>query len=63
MKALCLEHHGNYEHLGNAWSSAHQIARYRKYKQAKVGTFEIYRNDPEQTPPAEIHTDVYMPLR
>lgn len=63
MKALCLEHHGNYEHLGNAWSSAHQIARYRKMKQAKVGTFEIYRNDPEETPPAEIRTDIFMPLR
>lgn len=63
MKALRLEHHGSYEHLGNAWSSAHQIARYRKMKQAKVGTIEIYRNDPEETPPAELHTDVYMPLR
>lgn len=63
MKALHLEHEGALEHLGNAWSSAHQIARYRRIKQARVGTFEIYRNNPRETPPAETHADVYMPLR
>lgn len=63
VKALCVQHHGRYEHLGNPWSSAHQIVRYRKLKQSKVGAFEIYRNDPDETDPADLHTDIYLPLR
>jgi uncharacterized protein YndB with AHSA1/START domain len=61
--ALRVEHVGSYEHLGNAWSAAKQIARYRKLKQCKVGTFEIYRNPPPETPESELRTDVYLPLR
>ena len=61
--ALRVEHVGSYEHLGNAWSAANQIARYRKLKQCKLGTFEIYRNSPRETPESELRTDVYLPLR
>lgn len=62
-KAFHAQHIGSYDHLGNAWSSANQHVRYKKMKQSKVGTFEIYRNSPEDTPPGELHTDIYLPLK
>lgn len=63
MKAFIVQHTGSYANLGNAWSAAHQHTRYKKLKQSKVGTYEIYRNHPAETPPAELRTDIYMPLR
>lgn len=63
VKALRVEHVGDYHHLGNAWSAANQYARYKKLKQGRCGTYEIYRNDPSTTPAAELRTDIYLPLR
>ena len=55
---------GTYDHLGNSWGAAYQFARAKKIKQSKrEATFEIYRNDPETTAPAELLTEIYMPLR
>lgn len=62
-EAFHVEHVGKYEHLGNAWSAANQHVRYKKMKQSKVGCFEIYRNSPDDTPEAELRTDVYLPLK
>ncbi|MCA9189572.1 MAG: SRPBCC family protein [Pirellulaceae bacterium] len=62
-KALRVNHVGRYDHLGNAWSAAYQVARYKKLKQSKAGAFEIYRNDPQTTPAPELVTEVYLPLR
>lgn len=62
-KALYVEHIGRYEHLGNPWSAAYQVARSRKLKQSKAGTFEIYRNNPQEVSPGELHTDIYMSLK
>lgn len=63
-QALAVEHVGCYSHLGNAWSAAHAHLRHRKLKQnSKAGTFEIYRNTPEDTPPAELITDIYLPVK
>lgn len=62
-RALAVEHVGSYAHLGNAWSAAYQYARYKKLKQSKVGAFEIYKNDPDQTAPADLRTDVFLPLK
>ncbi len=62
-KALAVEHIGSYDHLGNAWSAAYQFARYKKLKQSKAGAFEIYNNDPQDTPPAELRTEIYLPLK
>lgn len=61
--AFRVDHRGKYDHLGNAWSAANQIARYKKMKQSKVGTFEIYKNKPETTPPEELETEIYLPLK
>ena len=62
-KALRVRHIGSYANLGNAWSGIYQYARCKKLKVAKRDSFEIYRNDPETTPEAELVTDVYLPLK
>jgi hypothetical protein len=61
-KVFRVEHVGRYQHLGNPWSIANQIVRYKKLKQSKVGTYEIYRTIPP-TPEAELVTDIYLPLK
>ena len=63
VKALHVDHIGSYDHLGNAWSAANQVARYKKLKQSKVGAFEIYKNDPKETPVVGLLTEIYLPLR
>jgi effector-binding domain-containing protein len=62
-RALSVEHIGIYKHLGNAWSAANQFARYKKLKQSRVGTFEIYKNDPNETETANLRTVIYLPLK
>jgi len=61
--ALVVEHVGSYEHLGNAWSAAYQYVRYKKLKLSKVGGLEIYQDDPETTPAAELRSRIILPLR
>ena len=61
--AFRVTHIGSYKHLGNGWSVANQIARFRKLKQCRTGTYEIYRTTPPETPEAELVTDIYLPLR
>ena len=29
----------------------------------KVGTFEIYKNNPNDTAPAELRTEIFLPLK
>lgn len=62
-QAFGVEHIGSYDHLGNAWAAANQIARYKKLKQSKIGTFELYKTTPPSTPDAELRTEIYLPLR
>lgn len=61
--ALRVEHVGSYDNVGNGWSAAHQYARYKKLKQSKAGTFELYKNDPDETPSAELRTEIFLPLK
>lgn len=63
LNALTVEHTGRYDHLGNAWSAAHQHVRYKKLKPNKCGGFEIYVDNPENTPAEELRTMVYVPLK
>ena len=63
MRALRVDHVGSYDHLGNGWSAAHQYARYKKFKQSRVGTFEVYRNAPDATAADALITEIYMPLK
>lgn len=62
-KSLHVRHTGSYQNLGNAWSGAQQYARYKKLRVARRDAYEIYRNDPNQTPAAELVTDIYLPLK
>ncbi|MCC6509423.1 MAG: SRPBCC family protein [Pirellulaceae bacterium] len=62
-KAFRVEHIGPYRHLGNGWSVANQLCRFKKLKQQRTGTFEIYRTPSPKTPESEIKTDIYLPLR
>ncbi|MBM81477.1 MAG: transcriptional regulator [Planctomycetaceae bacterium] len=57
ISALAVEHTGRYEHLGNAWSAGHRVVFGKRLKQLKVGTFEIYKNDPSKTPPEELRVE------
>ncbi|HIF00199.1 MAG TPA: hypothetical protein EYG03_15360 [Planctomycetes bacterium] len=58
-----IRHTGRYENLGNAWSGGYQYARYKKLKVAKHDAIEIYRNKRDETPPAELVTDIFLPLK
>ncbi|MFG0261803.1 MAG: SRPBCC family protein [Novipirellula sp. JB048] len=62
-RALHVRHIGSYENLGNAWSGAYQYARYKKLKVLRQDAYEIYRNDPQSTPPRERITDIYLPVK
>jgi predicted transcriptional regulator YdeE/uncharacterized protein YndB with AHSA1/START domain len=63
VQALRVEHIGSYENVGNGWGAAYQYARYKKLKEAKTGTFELYKNDPNETPPAELRTEIFLPVK
>ena len=62
-KAFCVEHIGSYKNLGNAWSAANQHTRHKKLKQSKVGAYEIYVNDPQNTADEDLRTEIYLPLK
>lgn len=62
-KAFCVEHLGDYNHLGNGWSAANQHVRYKKLKQRNCSAFEIYENNPDQTPIDQLQTKIYLPLK
>ena len=62
-QAFCVEHIGSYDHLGNAWSAANQLARHKKLKPCKLGTFELYKSPSSDTPADELRTEIYLPLR
>lgn len=63
VNALRVDHIGSYQNLGNPWSAANQYARYKKMKMSKVGAFELYKNSPEDTAPADLLTEIYLPLK
>lgn len=61
--ALSVEHLGDYHHLGNGWSAANQYLRYQKLKQSRISPFEIYTNNPHETPPEQWCTKIFLPLK
>ena len=61
--AFKVAHVGPYHHLGNGWSVANQIVRYKKMKQHGCGTYEIYVTTPPDTAERELVTDIYLPLK
>lgn len=64
VNALRVDHTGSYDHLGNAWFAANQIARNTPgMKQSKAGAFEVYKNDPTDTAEEDLITEIYLPLK
>ncbi|MEZ6130043.1 MAG: SRPBCC family protein [Planctomycetaceae bacterium] len=62
-RTLHIRHTGRYENLGNAWSGAHQYARYKKLKLAHRDAWEVYANSPDDTPLADLVTNIFLPLK
>lgn len=64
LQAYGVKHTGPYHHLGNAWSTLYSMHRGKEFKPLKgQDPFEVYENDPAQTPPNELVTTVYFPVR
>ena len=62
--AIKVIHTGSYAHLGNAWSAAYAYLRYHKLKaHSTQPAFELYVNDPAQTPAESLITEIYVPIR
>jgi AraC family transcriptional regulator len=56
-------HVGPYQSLGDAWSRL--IGEWLPASGERMrssGSYEIYRNSPETTPPQDLRTDLYIPL-
>lgn len=63
-KALKITHKGSYHHLGNAWSTAMSYQRNKKLKMLKSHCgFELYTNDPAETPEEDLITEIFIPVR
>lgn len=58
-----VDHIGSYDHLGNAWSAAMRHVDAKKLKKSKISPFELYKNEPQNTAPEHLHTEIYLPLR
>lgn len=59
-----LRHTGRYQHLGNAWSTLYAMHRNKEIKPIKgLHPFELYINDPQQTPEKELITDIYFAIK
>ncbi|MCB0447669.1 MAG: SRPBCC family protein [Gelidibacter sp.] len=55
---------GNYTHLGKAWESAMKYIKDNHLEQSEAHPFEIYTNDPGNTPnPADWTTEIYIPIK
>ena len=59
-----MRHVGRYQHLGNAWSTLYAMHRNKEFKPLKgVHPFELYLNNPQETPENELITDIYFPVK
>jgi len=63
-KAYRVRHTGPYRHLGNAWSAGMMHGRAKVFSQNRRALpFEIYENDPQDTPEDALVTSVYLPSK
>ena len=59
-----VRHHGSYEHLGNAWSTVMMQQRAKEFKALKkIHPIEFYKNDPADTAPKDLITDVSFAVK
>lgn len=63
-RVYAVRHTGPYHHLGNAWSAGMMHAQSKLFRQnKKLPPFELYENDPSQTPEADLQTLVQFPVK
>lgn len=65
---VVFSHVGPYAGLREAWSRAHMLIHTEQIPGDPVlrhdgECFEIYCNDPSQTAPAQLRTDIYLPIQ
>jgi AraC family transcriptional regulator len=54
---------GPYDGMGKAFEDAHrQLQALGGYRMRDAACVEVYRNDPANTPPEELITDIYLPV-
>ena len=56
-------HRGPYDRLGDTWGQLFAWIAQQNHRVAHNKSFEIYRNDPTNTAPADLVTDLYAPIR
>ena len=63
-KLNTIRHHGTYAHLGNAWSANVMMMRNKEFKAIKnYHPVEFYLNDPSETKPQDLITDVSFAIK
>lgn len=63
-QAYKVTHVGSYKHLGNAWATVmHDLQHFKHKLDKRNPAIEVYINDPETTPAAELITEIYLPIR
>ncbi|HKK77877.1 MAG TPA: SRPBCC family protein [Saprospiraceae bacterium] len=63
-KIFTLQHTGNYQHLGNAWSTMYSMQQNKKIKVRKgIHPFETYDNDPAETAAEDLVTSIHFAIR
>jgi len=63
-KLYTLEHVGPYEHLGNAWSTIHNLIRSKEIKIVKgYHPFETYGNSPQDSEPNDLITHINFAVK
>lgn len=63
-RAAIIQYTGPYRNLGNAWSAGMMRVQSKMIKQTKrVKPFEVYVNDPRETPENELITKLYFPVK
>lgn len=63
-KMLKVRHTGRYDYSGNAWAAAMSYCRAEKLKINNTITgIEVYLNDPAETAPEDLVTEVLIPLK
>ncbi|TNE75183.1 MAG: hypothetical protein EP333_04805 [Bacteroidetes bacterium] len=63
-KSYVITHIGRYHHLGNAWSTMYMYQRNKVFKANKgIHPFEVYLNNPQDTPDKDLETSIHMPVK
>ncbi len=55
-------HNGDYSTLGNTWKAVMDAVAERGLRVARTPCYEIYVNNPSNTPPDELRTEIYVPV-